>query len=141
MDNILYGIKDPHYPYFKHLNGVVIPEQGSDDFITTAHQGANSAYSVDDADVCIDMSDELLCENGPKAGDQAWVVHLDTVDGKQPNDPSTVNTYRKLSALLHCLRDKSTFQFMNLHQVLILVILGWHIYAVSYTHLRAHETS
>ena len=98
MDNILYGVKDPDYPLFKHLNGVVIPEQGSDDFITTAHQGANSAYSVDDADVCIDMSDELLCENGPKAGDQAWVVHLDTVDGKQPNDPTTVNTYRKLSA-------------------------------------------
>ena len=98
MDNILYGVKDPDYPLFKHLNGVVIPEQGSDNFITTAHQGANSAYSVDDADVCIDMSDELLCENGPKARDQAWVVHLDTVDGKQPNDPTTVNTYRKLSA-------------------------------------------
>ena len=44
------------------------------------------------------MSNELLCENGPGAGDLSWVVHLDTVDGKSPNDSTTQNTYRKLSA-------------------------------------------
>ena len=26
LDNIIYGLRDPHYPYWKHLNGVVIPK-------------------------------------------------------------------------------------------------------------------
>ena len=44
------------------------------------------------------MTHELLCEDGPGAHHLSWVVHLDTVDGKVPNDPTTVNTFRKLSA-------------------------------------------
>ena len=28
MDNILYGVRDKDYPYFKHLNNVVIPSFG-----------------------------------------------------------------------------------------------------------------
>ena len=98
MDNILYGVKDPHYPLFKHLNNVHIPAESATDFVAKAHEGANNAYSVEDGAVCVDMSNELLCENGPGAGDLSWVVHLDTVDGKSPNDSTTQNTYRKLSA-------------------------------------------
>ena len=98
MDNILYGVKDPHYPHFKHLNSVHIPGESATDFVAKAHEGANNAYSVEDAAVCVDMTNELLCENGPGAGDLSWVVHLDTVDGKSPNDATTQNTYRKVSA-------------------------------------------
>ena len=98
MDNILYGVKDPHYPLFKHLNSVHIPAESDASFVAKAHEGANNAYSVEDSAVCVDMSNELLCENGPGAGDLSWVIHMDTVDGKSPNDSTTQNTYRKLSA-------------------------------------------
>ena len=98
MDNILYGVKDPHYPLFKHLNSVHIPAESDTSFVAKAHEGANNAYSVEDSAVCVDMSNELLCENGPGAGDLSWVIHMDTVDGKSPNDSTTQNTYRKLSA-------------------------------------------
>ena len=33
MDNILYGIKDPDYPFFKHLNGVHVPPETDTTFI------------------------------------------------------------------------------------------------------------
>ena len=32
MDNILYGVKDPDYPYFVHLNGAHVPRETDDDF-------------------------------------------------------------------------------------------------------------
>jgi type IV pilus assembly protein PilY1 len=98
MDNILYGIKDPHYPYFKHLNDVHVPSETDDTFLTLAHQGANQALSVDDAAVCVDTTGKLICEDGPGPLDLAWVIHLDEVDKKSPKDLTTVNTYRKLSA-------------------------------------------
>ncbi len=106
MDNILYGIKDPNYPYFKHLNGFHIPPETSDSFISMAHQGADAAKSIDDkvypetkiSDVCVDTTGKGSCSYGPTPGDLAWVIHLDTVDGLKPNDPTTVNTFRKLSA-------------------------------------------
>jgi hypothetical protein len=97
MDNILYGVKDPHYPYFKHLNGVNIPRETEDSFLSEAHKGANSAPSIDDAVVCKDTTGKISCQDGPTMGQQAWVVHLDTPDGKGPNENST-NTFRKLSA-------------------------------------------
>ena len=37
MDNILYGIRDFDYPYFKHLNGVTIPSFNDQAFTSTAH--------------------------------------------------------------------------------------------------------
>ena len=98
MDNILYGVKDPHYPLFKHLNSVHIPAASAEDFVAKAHEGANNSYSVEDGGVCADMTNEILCENGPGPNDLSWVVHLDTVDGKSPNDATTQNTYRKVSA-------------------------------------------
>ena len=98
MDNILYGIKDPDYPYFKHLNNITVPRETDGEFIELAHQGANVARSVDDAEVCVNTTGKLTCADGPGPEDLAWVIHLDTVDGLQPNDPATQNTYRKLSA-------------------------------------------
>ena len=97
MDNILYGIKDPNYPFFKHLN-VHIPSEADENFIALAHQGANAAPSVDDAAVCVNTTGKILCEDGPRSTDLAWVIHLDTVDHLAPNNPSTINTYRKISA-------------------------------------------
>jgi type IV pilus assembly protein PilY1 len=98
MDNILYGIKDPHYPYFKHLNAVHVPPETDTTFIKTAHEGANAAKSVEDGVVCVNTTGKVTCDYGPGPGDLAWVIHLDTPDGLAPNNPSTVNTYRKLSA-------------------------------------------
>jgi len=98
MDNILYGIRDPHYPFFKHLHTIHIPPEMDENFISLAHQGANAAQSVDDAVVCANTTGKILCEDGPRSTDLAWVIHLDTQDGLSPNDPSTINTYRKLSA-------------------------------------------
>jgi len=106
MDNILYGIKDPHYPFFKHLNGVHIPPETDESFIKTAHEGANAANYIDSgvyptveiSNSCVDTTGKLTCEHGPSRGDLAWVIHLDTQDGLAPNNASTVNTFRKLSA-------------------------------------------
>ena len=47
MDNILYGIKDPDYPYFKHLNGYKLPSGTDPAFIQKAHLGANAADNID----------------------------------------------------------------------------------------------
>ena len=46
MDNILYGVRDFDYPYFKHLNGVVVPSYNDESFTSIAHQGANNAKSM-----------------------------------------------------------------------------------------------
>ena len=97
MDNILYGIKDPDYPYFKHLNTVHIPRETEDTFLFDAHTGADKAPSVDDAVICKNTTGNISCDDGPTTGQQAWVVHLDTPDDKGPNEGST-NTFRKLSA-------------------------------------------
>ena len=97
MDNILYGIKDPHYPHFKHLNSVHIPRETEDTFLFDAHTGADNAPSVDDAVICKNTTGNISCDDGPTTGQQAWVVHLDTPDDKGPNEGST-NTFRKLSA-------------------------------------------
>ena len=98
MDNILYGIKDPDYPHFKHLNDITVPSETEGQFVELAHQGANAARSIDDAEVCVNTTGKLVCADGPGREDLAWVIHLDTVDGLQPNDPATQNTFRKLSA-------------------------------------------
>ena len=90
MDNILYGIRDFDYPYFKHLNGVTIPSFNDQAFTSTAHQGADNAKSIDDATVCSDVTadtDGALC---PDSAESAWVIHLDTQGDN--------NSHRKASA-------------------------------------------
>ena len=89
MDNILYGVRDFDYPYFKHLNGVTIPSFTDQAFTSLAHQGADNARSIDDATVCSDVTgdtDGTLCPDA----ESAWVIHLDT--------PGDNNTHRKASA-------------------------------------------
>ncbi len=89
MDNILYGIRDFDYPYFKHLNGVTIPSFTDQAFTSLAHQGADNARSIDDANVCSDVTGDTNGNLCPET-ENAWVIHLDT----QGED----NTHRKTSA-------------------------------------------
>ena len=89
MDNILYGIRDFDFPNFKHLNGVVVPSYNDESFTLIAHQGANNARSIDDADVCSDVTADTDGSECPTNSESAWVIHLD-----DQND----NTHRKASA-------------------------------------------
>ena len=89
MDNILYGVRDFDYPYFKHLNGVTIPSFTDQAFTSLAHQGADNARSIDDANVCSDVTGDTNGNLCPET-ENAWVIHLDT----QGED----NTHRKTSA-------------------------------------------
>ena len=113
-DNILYGIKDIHYPYFKHLNlnDDFIPRESDGNFVTKAHAGANAAKGIEDENVCVSTTGKIICygddvpagyddsqkATGPTPDQTAWVIHLDSVDGKAPNVPDTTNSHRKVSA-------------------------------------------
>jgi type IV pilus assembly protein PilY1 len=90
MDNILYGIRDFDYPYFKHLNGVTIPSFDDQAFTSTAHQGADNAKSIDDATVCSDVTGDTDASLCPDSAESAWVIHLDTQGDN--------NSHRKASA-------------------------------------------
>ena len=100
------GIKDPDYPYFKHLNSVIIPRGTEGGFLEAAHTGADLAKGIDDyGTVCIDVTGDNTGVKCPKQANFAWVVHLDTLDGIDPEliDPATKNpitqhTFRKVSA-------------------------------------------
>jgi type IV pilus assembly protein PilY1 len=96
MDNILYGVKDPDYPKFKHLYDLEIPEEASDQFVNKAHEVAEAANHVNDPAICVDTTrdrDGTLC---PTNKNQAWVIHLDKRDGKAAGE--SINRYRKVSA-------------------------------------------
>ena len=119
IDNILYGIQDKHYPYWKHLNGVTIPKpvstsstvttstagtggegiQINPEFIKKAHAGANDASSIDNrgaTDSCLNVTGNTGDVNCPiPDAKQAWVIHLekDSGGGFYP-----IRTYRKASA-------------------------------------------
>jgi type IV pilus assembly protein PilY1 len=90
MDNILYGIRDFDFPNFKHLNGVVVPSYNDESFTLIAHQGANNARSIDDADVCSDVTADTVGSLCPKNSESAWVIHLD--------EQGDNNSHRKVSA-------------------------------------------
>ena len=76
MDNILYGIRDRDYPFFRHLNGVQIPRETDPVFVETAHLGADAARTIDDAAVCSDVTGDIAGDLCPTTED-AWVIHLD----------------------------------------------------------------
>ena len=92
MDNILYGVRDKDYPFFKHLNNVVIPSFNDQNFTSTAHLGADNAKSIDDATVCSDVTGDVDGSNCPDTAESAWVIHLDTPGS------GAAHTHRKASA-------------------------------------------
>ena len=99
MDNILYGVKDIDYPFFKHLNDVVVPLLEDSDFksfVSIATDGALKAVNIEDSSICKDTTNDAEGSECPTNYDRAWVIHLDTVDGKPASE--TVNRYRKVSA-------------------------------------------
>ena len=103
MDNILYGVKDAHYPYFKHLNNETIPRESAGGFIEAAHRGANAAMNIDDANDCTPVTGEDT-DNCPITAQFAWRIHLDTIDLIPPREttddgvPRTNHRFRKVSA-------------------------------------------
>ena len=99
MDNILYGIRDRDYPYFKHLNNVTIPKETDSNFRELAHTGANAAKSIDDLSVCSDVTGDASGDDCPSSED-GWVIYL---NGTSINSDGTVGqggeaSYRKVSA-------------------------------------------
>ena len=85
-DNILYGIKDHDYPYFK--SNKKVPRQDTDGWKTVAVQNINLAHDVDDPDICVNTTLDDTGELCPVASDDGWVVHLDDLAN---------NKYRKLT--------------------------------------------
>ena len=116
MQNILYGIRDPHFPYFKHLNGIEVPLYNEAGFTESAAIGANVAPNIDNNDTVDltggnqDVSQSLAhgaaknCKNTTDVTsgcvvshiDNAWVIYLDEPDGKPIKETS--NRFRKASA-------------------------------------------
>ena len=86
MDNILYGIKDHDYPYFK--SNLKVPRQDTDGWKTVAVQNINLAHDVDDPDICVNTTLDDTGELCPVASDDGWVVHLDDLAN---------NKYKKLT--------------------------------------------
>jgi len=85
-DNILYGIKDHDYPYFK--SNLKVPRQDTDGWKTVAVQNINLAHDVDDPSICVDTTLDETGELCPVASDDGWVIHLDDLAN---------NKYRKLT--------------------------------------------
>ena len=98
MDNILYGVRDFDYPYFKHLNGVIVPSSSDESFASTAHRGADNAKSIDpgatkfleNANACIDVTGDIDGTTSCPDIESAWVIYLD--------QPGVNNSHRKVSA-------------------------------------------
>ena len=74
-DNILYGIKDRDFPYFK--SSIPIPREDVSGWKPIAVQNINAAHDVDDPSICIDTTLDATGELCPVASDDGWVVHLD----------------------------------------------------------------
>ena len=74
MDNILYGIKDEEFPYFKHLNEVNVPKQSEGNFEEEAKKGADAANHIDDVTVCVNTTIDATGELCPGPNEQAWFI-------------------------------------------------------------------
>ncbi len=85
-DNILYGIKDHDFPYFK--SSITIPREDTDGWKALAVQNVNAAHDVDDPNICIDTTSDATGDLCPKPSEDGWVFHLDNL---------TNNKYRKLT--------------------------------------------
>ncbi len=88
MDNILFGIKDKDYPYFKFTNNKVIPKQNIAGWRNLAKENFLSANNIDDEDICKNTTEDTTGGDCPTSSDQGWVIHLDNL---------TENKYKKVS--------------------------------------------
>ena len=88
MDNILFGIKDKDYPYFKFTNNKEIPKQNIAGWRNLAKENFLSANNIDDEDICKNTTDDTTGGDCPASSDQGWVIHLDNL---------TENKYKKVS--------------------------------------------
>ena len=104
MQNILYGVKDRDYPFFRRLNGEASPIKYSSDGFpkTEAHQAANRAKSIENNQTSTVKCTVDTTLQGPHSGckvtrkNDAWVIYLDQPDGEPLI--STANKFRKVSA-------------------------------------------
>ncbi len=110
MDNILYGVRDRDFPYFRHSpNGKIPPPIAVDgateeeyvdaDFLKKALYVAENAPQVDDINVCARSRDDGGgCTGATREG---WVFQLDKPYDKSTDTepgPTSQNKYRKASA-------------------------------------------
>ena len=131
MDNILYGVKDPNYPKFKHLYDLEIPEEASNQFVTKAHEVAEAANHVNDPAICVNTTtdrDGTLC---PTNKNQAWVIHLDKRDGKAAGE--SINRYRKVSATPTVYKGNVYFPIYLVCQLTRLLIENFSVAQVNQT--------
>ena len=130
MDNIIYGVRDRDYPFFKHLNGVIIPRETDPTFVEMAHLGANAAAAIDNPDgsataQCKDVTGDADGRECPSTED-AWYIKLDQQDGLDPNDLRTTNTMRKVAGYGNLPTPIRKPIDMKLHvRTVILFSAGW----------------
>jgi type IV pilus assembly protein PilY1 len=110
MENILYGIRDVHFPHFKHLNSSSLPLSSDNNFVKMAAEAASKAFNIDSNDTrtlpgidptCINTTDDAPGSCKIKSSDLAWVIYLDKPDGlplKEKDGGPTKNRFRKASA-------------------------------------------
>ena len=95
MDNILYGIKDPDYPYFKHLNGYKLPSGTDPAFVQKAHLAANAADNIDSSDICKNVTADESGDRCPDIDEKAWYI---TLDRDESGNNYLPRVFRKASA-------------------------------------------
>ena len=109
MDNILYGLRDRDFPYFRHSSNGIIPSpitvdvatdevSMNSEFISKALYVAQNAPHVDNISVCAKSRDDGgSCAGATKEG---WVFQLDKpYDKSTDTEPgASPNRYRKASA-------------------------------------------
>jgi type IV pilus assembly protein PilY1 len=88
IDNIVYGIKDKDFPYFKFTNDLDIPRQDNDSWIASAAEGTEKANHIDNVAYCKDTTSDTTGANCPTSTDEAWVFHLD--NSEKVSGPPTV---------------------------------------------------
>ena len=129
MDNIMYGVRDIHYPSFEHLNDVHIPlpNEGGD-FMGKALEGALKARSIDDTEVCVDATGNTTkisfgATNCPDTKMHGKFVLIHRRRRK-------IIHIEKYLHLQHYLKVRFIIQSMNRQQEKINVILEVHIFVL-----------
>ena len=118
MDNIMYGIIDPHYPLFKQLYDDPLPLGAANDFDIKAHLGANDARSIDNTAVsdapvdpnqldqdqegggkCIDRTGKTSGCINLSQKENAWVIGMDRDEASSSGGAPTFSerNFRKAS--------------------------------------------